>query len=354
MLPPTYTPLGTYRYDALDRLAACTPELQASVKKFYLKDRMFNELKGPQRLTLLLAEERLLAVMQTNDSGPRNHLLATDRSGSVLYGISPQQHQAFNYPPYGAPAKERSDYLPGYTGQIPDPITGHYLLGNGARVFNPVLMHFNSTDTLSPFGDGGLNAYAYCKGDPINHTDPTGHYSILGMAGMASVRLRRFNRTAAVTSSLITEDGTIRTVDRALSRNTLSSGTMSESRKHIEETVKNFNKDSPFIEKLASVNRNLASHGDTDLTLPHAKYYADLAVKVQVGELSNTAAHVEAALKWASMVSARGGSSTPIVGLTFNLLGALTSGTADQHLYKTGKVLLQKNQSVRRVDRLNQ
>lgn len=351
MLPPTQITLGTYRYDALDRLAACTPELQASVKKFYLKDDLVTELKGPQRFTLLLAEERPLAVMQTNDSGPRTDLLVTDRSGSVLYGISPQQHQAFNYPPYGTPAKERPTYLPGYTGQLPDPITGHYLLGNGTRAFNPVLMRFNSLDTLSPFGAGGLNAYVYCKGDPINYTDPTGHYSIPGMAGMASVRLRRLNSTAAVTSSLMAEDGMVRTVDRALRRNSASSGTMSESRKHIEETVKNFNKDSPFIQKLASVNRNLASHGDTDLTLPHAKYYADLAVQVQVGQLSNTAAHVEAALKWASMVSTRGGSSTPVVGLTFNLLGALTSGTADQHLYKTGKVLLQRSRSVRQVDR---
>ncbi|MEE4693607.1 RHS repeat-associated core domain-containing protein, partial [Pseudomonas alliivorans] len=40
--------------------------------------------------------------------------------------------------------------------------------------FNPVLMRFNSPDRLSPFGEGGLNAYAYCKGDPVNQVDPTG------------------------------------------------------------------------------------------------------------------------------------------------------------------------------------
>ncbi|WP_434706426.1 RHS repeat-associated core domain-containing protein [Pseudomonas sp. Z1-12] len=47
-------------------------------------------------------------------------------------------------------------------------MTGHYLLGNGYRAFNPGLMRFNSPDSLSPFGEGGLNAYAYSVGDPVN------------------------------------------------------------------------------------------------------------------------------------------------------------------------------------------
>ncbi|WP_230202737.1 RHS repeat-associated core domain-containing protein, partial [Pseudomonas syringae] len=43
--------------------------------------------------------------------------------------------------------------------------------------FNPVLMRFNSPDSLSPFGEGGVNAYAYayCEGDPVNRVDPSGH-----------------------------------------------------------------------------------------------------------------------------------------------------------------------------------
>ncbi len=28
---------------------------------------------------------------------------------------------------------------------------------------------------MSPFGKGGMNAYAYCAGDPVNRSDPTGH-----------------------------------------------------------------------------------------------------------------------------------------------------------------------------------
>ena len=36
-------------------------------------------------------------------------------------------------------------------------------------------MRFHSPDSWSPFGGGGLNAYMYCVGDPVNRADPTGH-----------------------------------------------------------------------------------------------------------------------------------------------------------------------------------
>ncbi|POD79180.1 hypothetical protein BKM17_05985 [Pseudomonas syringae group genomosp. 3] len=52
------------------------------------------------------------------------------------------------------------------------------MLGNGYRAYNPVLMRFHSPDSLSPFGEGGLNAYAYGEGDSVNGVDPTGHINI--------------------------------------------------------------------------------------------------------------------------------------------------------------------------------
>ncbi|MFH4134707.1 RHS repeat-associated core domain-containing protein, partial [Acinetobacter baumannii] len=67
--------------------------------------------------------------------------------------------------------------LPGFNGAQPDLVTGHYLLGNGYRAYNPVLMRFNSPDSFSPFGEGGLNAYAYGLNNPIKYIDPTGHFS---------------------------------------------------------------------------------------------------------------------------------------------------------------------------------
>lgn len=66
----------------------------------------------------------------------------------------------------------------GFNGELRDSHTHWYLLGNGYRAYNPVLMCFHSPDKFSPFGAGGLNAYMYCVGDPINHRDPTGHIAL--------------------------------------------------------------------------------------------------------------------------------------------------------------------------------
>lgn len=61
----------------------------------------------------------------------------------------------------------------GFNGELHE-TQGWQLLGNGRRAYNPILMRFHSPDPLSPFGRGGINAYAYCGNDPINRTDPTG------------------------------------------------------------------------------------------------------------------------------------------------------------------------------------
>jgi len=61
-----------------------------------------------------------------------------------------------------------------FNGQWHDFMTGCYPLGHGHRSYSPVLMRFLSPDTLSPFAQGGGNAYAYCVGDPVNGDDPSG------------------------------------------------------------------------------------------------------------------------------------------------------------------------------------
>lgn len=69
----------------------------------------------------------------------------------------------------------------GFNGQRQDPVNGLYHLGNGYRVYNPGLMRFHAADSMSPFGKGGINSYAYALGDPINLRDPSGHFAILSL-----------------------------------------------------------------------------------------------------------------------------------------------------------------------------
>lgn len=74
--------------------------------------------------------------------------------------------------------------LPAYRGERRDAVSGVYHLGNGYRGYSPTLMRFTSPDSLSPFGGGGINPYAYCVGDPINRTDPSGHLSLQAWMGI--------------------------------------------------------------------------------------------------------------------------------------------------------------------------
>lgn len=173
----THTLLCEYVYDALDRLVNQHQPAAPAHQRFYCKSRLATEIHGTLGHTIIQHDDLLLAEQRREGSTTDTTLLATDLQRSVLntlkQGVAPQP---IAYSPYGhRPALGGLLSLLGFNGERPDPLTGHYLLGNGYRAFNPVLMRFNNPDNWSPFGEGGLNCYAYCAGDPINHTDPNGH-----------------------------------------------------------------------------------------------------------------------------------------------------------------------------------
>lgn len=73
-----------------------------------------------------------------------------------------------------------------FEGERRDSLTGNYSPGNGQRSYLPALMRCNQPDSWSPFGLGGVNTYAWCAGDPVNHADPSGHLSWQAITGIAT------------------------------------------------------------------------------------------------------------------------------------------------------------------------
>lgn len=197
-MSPTTRPLNRYRYDALDRLVELEPLELEKLTRFYRGEHLVTQLKGQDAYSVLQHDRQLLAV-QSLDGAERNSLLlVTDQQRSVLQMTGPDGGVRQVYGPYGHRWVDNGPGgLLGFTGEAVDPATGHYLLGNGHRAFNPVLMRFNRPDSLSPFGRGGLNAYAYCLGDPVNFSDPTGQFARL-ITSLFSVANARITMSPAI------------------------------------------------------------------------------------------------------------------------------------------------------------
>ncbi|VVN22509.1 hypothetical protein PS662_04440 [Pseudomonas fluorescens] len=121
----------------------------------------------------------MLMPTRLNQNGKKTILLATNQSQSVLMEVSQGDVNRLAYTAYGhlSAARLPSTHL-GFNGEIGEPYIRWYLLGNGYRVYNPVLMRFHSSDKWSPFGAGGLNSYMYSAADPVNYRDPTGRFTV--------------------------------------------------------------------------------------------------------------------------------------------------------------------------------
>lgn len=171
---------ATYGYDATDRLVTQTPGGSSRQDIHYRSGLISNQLDetgGALRFPSLSG----LALGQRRDGAQAGTALyGTDAQGSILLatGIG-----SFAYTPYGF--RPKTGTVPaGFGAERQDPVTGVSHLGNGYRAYDPVLMRFTSPDSWSPFGAGGINRYAYCAGDPVNMTDPSGHLSVSAWIGI--------------------------------------------------------------------------------------------------------------------------------------------------------------------------
>lgn len=259
-------------------------------------------------------------------TGPVVHLLAIDELHSPLMAVSTSGKQTKAYLPYGfSPALQATGGRMGFNGQYAEPMTGHYLLGNGHRAYNPSLMCFLSSDRFSPFDDGGLNTYSYCQRDPINHSDPSGR--------MPSRRMRQ-NRPPPIDLPIAQPpQGFFARMGEAVMQSMLPGNRpMSEAsapRQRIEnEVVPN----AMFNQGLMAVNRSLASHGNEAISPGKADHYVALANS----EVSNSSKFFESFFEWGKR-TVENPSPNRATGAGLNLLGAFFAGAEDHRARTTGR-----------------
>lgn len=163
------TLIAQYCYDPQDRLTSSN-----ALRRFYCDKRVASEIEGDITRCFFRHADQPLALRE--DPLANSLLFATDQQASVLHNVTAQGHTPRTYSPFGYhPVLGGLLNSLGFNGERPEAVTGHYLLGQGYRAYNPVLMRFNCPDSWSPFGEGGINSYAYTRNDPGNHSDPTGH-----------------------------------------------------------------------------------------------------------------------------------------------------------------------------------
>ncbi|WP_306579763.1 RHS repeat-associated core domain-containing protein [Pseudomonas sp.] len=188
------------------------------VRLFYVNSRLVS-LIGLENTRLMRADS--MALAQLNAS---TRLLQIDGANTVVAAHAVGLRDCQGYSPYGFSPVQKKLAMIAFTGEWRDTQTGCYPLGNGHRLFSPSLRRLTEPDVLSPFGKGGLNAYAYCGNDPVNRVDPSG-----GIAVSASGLAKWFGFTGKTgLTNTLKEAGLPKGLKRHL-RGRLSQGALSES-----------------------------------------------------------------------------------------------------------------------------
>lgn len=303
---------------------------------FFQSTRLATEV-GQSTCSFLMNEDVPLAQIS-----PLNvtALFGIDAQHSIL-GLHRRRGETdfMVYSPYGqCPGNANSNSILGFNGEHIDPLTNHYLLGNGYRGFNPPLMRFNKPDSASPFDEGGLNAYAYCLGDPINRRDPSGHNSWLmprRIFGLPLIRAAVADRKALLPTS----------TGKAYARDALeafaTTAFPAQANTHTRPTpsplntyVSNMENPAPFAAKVHAVVRNKNSHNKPPINETLQRAYISNVEAANTGDISSTTAHLNMIGPWR-----RHGGPASFVATKLHPVSALASGVEDQAQYKTGKYL---------------
>jgi RHS repeat-associated protein len=175
-----------------------------STQFFYQNGKLATVSQPGQQRAIFRSAELPLAELEAGSS-PHAALLETDQSGSVLAAQrDSDEEEHYCYTVYGHdPSQPSVRTQAGFNGERIEAVAQGYLLGNGYRLYNPALMRFQAPDNISPFDEGGLNAYSYCQGDPVNNTDPSGHFSLWRPQTWITTRTTRNEQRLAALNKLI-------------------------------------------------------------------------------------------------------------------------------------------------------
>ena len=142
------------------------------MKLFYCagKPHTFKSKEGVQQVIRL--DREVLA-----ECGDATQIVWGDKQASVFGTVTLKGSRSFRYSAYGCRSGAVGfSGVVGYSGYLYDALAANYILGNGYRSYSPGMMRFLSPDSMSPFGRGGRNAYAYCAGNPVGRIDPDGRF----------------------------------------------------------------------------------------------------------------------------------------------------------------------------------
>lgn len=170
--------LSQYHYDAAGKLVC--QEVQGKPTYLHYRGDTLIATTGESNISYISDGNTYWGQILQNHEKGEAQLWASDTHESVLAWVDTQKPDAVHYQgytPYGFSVGATSI---AFNGQWRDTVTGWYHLGNGYRVYNPVLKRFHNPDSWSPFISGEINPYAYCLCDPINRIDPSGHASLSG------------------------------------------------------------------------------------------------------------------------------------------------------------------------------
>ncbi len=140
----------------------------------------YEVIKNPDNTTNIIKSVFLGSNRVCETYGGGVYYFHRDNIGSsnVITDSTGKQVTCYEYKPYGETSKASGSFSTDirYTGQRLDNSTSFYYYG--ARYYDPELGRFIQPDTIiqAPFDPQSLNRYSYCRNNPINYTDPSGHF----------------------------------------------------------------------------------------------------------------------------------------------------------------------------------